>query len=235
MKTTIKLAYHNKTQQIIHIDNAGNGLSCDCKCVLCDEQLEARQGKVRDWHFKHHKNINCAGGQETALHRLGKQILVDNSKITIPGHDTILYSHAIAEKGLYTKRPDVTARFENEEIFFEIFVFHAVDSEKEKMFIDGQHKSMEIDLSQYVSSTFEEIKLAVLEWTTNKRVIFWEQNDVLEVNVEPKTQIQVVTPKTKDESENWLEPILYLVITTLVVLGLRELFPNRRRRKYNVS
>ena len=178
MTNSIKLAYHNPTKQIVHIDKASNGINCDCKCIICEEQLEARQGPVRDWHFKHHKNPHCSGGQETALHQLGKQILVANSgklPIAIPGHGRIEYSNAVAEKELSSTRPDVTAIFGGKEIYFEIAVTHFVEPEKEDFFIREQHTCVEIDLSEISTESYEEIENVVLNHTENKKIIFWEK------------------------------------------------------------
>jgi hypothetical protein len=125
-------------------------------------------------------------------------------------------------------RPDVTATFDNEQIFFEILVSHAVDSDKEKMLIDGQHKSVEINLRECITSTFEEIKSFVLDKTSNKRVIFWEKENVLVTEIE--AAIEPVMQKTKKRNENWFEPILYLAIAVIIFLGLRRLLINRRRR-----
>ena len=44
---------------------------------------------------------------------------------------------------------------DNEQIFFEVYVTHEIEIKKEKMFIDGKHKSVEIDLSFiYASQLF---------------------------------------------------------------------------------
>ena len=62
---------------------------------------------------------------------MSKQILIENNKIEIPGHGTLVYSNPKAEIKLETIRPDVSAFFEETPIYFEIKVTHGVDSEKE--------------------------------------------------------------------------------------------------------
>ena len=89
------------------------------------------QGEVRTKHFRHHININCKGAQETALHDLAKQILVDNLQIAIPAYGVISYSNPIPEIALEKRRPDVTATFDGKPIYFEIFVSHAIEEDKE--------------------------------------------------------------------------------------------------------
>ena len=172
MSNIVRIAFHVPTQKFIHIDKASNGRSCDCECLKCNEKLDAIQGEIRTKHFRHSTNLNCEGSQESALHELGKQILVDNSKIAIPKHGIINYSNPVPEKRLEIKRPDVSATFKDEQIFFEIYVSHAVDEGKEKFYLSKKHRSVEIDLSGCVDSTFGEIKNSVLCKLSNKKVIY---------------------------------------------------------------
>lgn len=209
MNTSIKIAFHLPTQKFIHIDNASNGLSCKCECLECKEKLEAIQGELRTKHFRHNKNTNCEGSQESALHELGKQILLDNSQIAIPYKGTITYSDVFPEEQLETKRPDVTATFDGKPIYFEIYVSHAVDKDKEKKFIDGKHKSVEIDLSNHLTSTFDVIRNAVLITIENKRVIYWTD------------ETQSKTPQNYD---NWV----CAGLIGLILLGLHNFFTNKK-------
>jgi hypothetical protein len=211
MNNSIKIAFHLSTQKFIHIDNASNGLSCNCECLKCKEKLEAIQGEIRTKHFRHNKNTNCEGSQETALHELGKQILLDNSQITIPDKGTINYSDASAEKQLEAKRPDVTATFDGKLIYFEIYVSHAVDKDKENFFIDGKYKSLEIDLSNHLTSTFDEIKNAVLITTENKRVIYW-------------------TDEMKSEPPQNYDKWVCAGIIGLILFGIYSFFADKKRR-----
>ena len=227
MNTSMKLAYHNGLDKIIHIDNADNGKNCNCKCLLCDEELQARQGLIRGWHFKHHINPNCSGGQESALHKLGKQILIDNSYIKVPRHNTINYSNAVAEKDLETKRPDVTAVFNDEPIFFEIVVSNPVDYNKEEMFINGQHRSIEIDLSECLTSSFEEIKKSVLDKTENKRVIFWETEVATVEIMQPQTGY---TQTIKQKTSEWRERLIFAFFAILFIVGIVSLLTPKKRK-----
>jgi hypothetical protein len=207
--TEYKLSKDKATGEIVVITEARRGRTCDCVCPDCGKDFVAAQGDKNEWHFRHYDQTNCKGGQETALHLIGKKILVDNSKIAIPGHDTISYSDAVAEKGFMTKRPDVTATFENEQIFFEILVSHPVDSDKEIMFVDGQHKSIEIDLQKYTFVTREDLEKEILTNCENKRIIFWEKNVVA----------------TKNNDYNWF---LLLVFGVFAFFGLKSLLQRRR-------
>lgn len=162
----------------MHVDNAANGLSCDCECLKCEEKLEAIQGEIRTKHFRHYTNKECEGSQETALHELGKQILVNSSQINIPRLGSITYTDAEAEKRQENIRPDVSAKHGGQSIYFEIFVSHLVDQKKDLFIKENRLRCIEIDLSTERASTFEEIKHKVLETIENKRIVFWDPEPV---------------------------------------------------------
>jgi hypothetical protein len=174
MTNIVKIALYKPTGQLMHIDNAYNGLSCDCVCLKCGEKLEAIQGEIRIKHFRHHSNKDCQGSQESALHELGKQILVQNRQIQLPKIGLIEYSEPKAEKMFDRIRPDVTAIYDEQIVYFEVFVSHLVDEKKDKYIKEKQLKCVEIDLSTELTSTYDEIKQKVLNSIKNKRIVFWE-------------------------------------------------------------
>jgi len=77
---SVIIAYHTPSKKYKHIDNVdliSKGLKCECVCLKCGEKLIAVvEVTKKAKHFKHHTNIDCEGSQETALHELGKQILI---------------------------------------------------------------------------------------------------------------------------------------------------------------
>lgn len=176
MTNSIRYAIHEKTNKIVYIKNADNGLSCNCKCLVCDERLEAVQGQTREWYFRHNKNPNCKGGQETAIHKLSKQIIVDNSQIVIPG-SILYYSQTRQEERFSSIIPDVTVLANGQDVHFEIAVTNPVDSLKETFYKNGKHKSVEINLTN-ISYDIEpkELEKLVLNRVENKRKIYWESN-----------------------------------------------------------
>lgn len=176
-ETIIKLAYHTPTGKIIHVDKSENGKSCNCKCLKCNENLLAIQGDIRDNHFRHETDVLCNGSQETALHQLGKQILLENNQITIPKYGIIKYSDAVEEKEFSSIRPDITARFDDQNIYFEIAVNHFIEQEKKSFYVDGQHKCIEIDLSNADIVSHEGIQNLVLNEIKNKKLFGREQSE----------------------------------------------------------
>ena len=219
MSTIIKIAFHLPTKKLIHIDNASNGLACNCECLKCNERLEAVQGEVRTKHFRHHVNLNCEGSRESALHELGKQILVDNYEISIPKHDIIIYSNPIAEKRLENKKPDVSAIYDGQPIFFEIYVSHAVDIDKAKFFIEKKYRSIEIDLSDCFTSSFIEIKKFVLEEVGNKKIFYWEDEKLIETK---KLDL-------KQTHKNWIGLLIGSVLALFLFCRLM-VFSSKKRK-----
>lgn len=173
-QTTIKLAYHTLTGKIIHVDKSENGKSCNCRCLECNENLLAIQGDIRDNHFRHETDVLCNGSQETALHQLGKQILLENNQINIPKYGIIKYSDAVEEKEFSSIRPDITARFDDQNIYFEIAVNHFIEQEKKSLYVNGQRRCVEIDLSNADLVSYEEIQNRVLNEIKNKNLFGWE-------------------------------------------------------------
>lgn len=168
------------------IDDVDRGLKCNCKCIECGEDMIANHGEINQHYFDHaNGNVFCKGGQETALHQFAKQIIVDNSQISIPKFGTINYTESIAEKEFISYRPDVTAIYNGQKTFFEIAVTHFNEPNKDDFFIDGQFKSIEINLGEIKNNwTPEIVKEIVLKQTDNKRIIFWEPVPVIVYQVQ---------------------------------------------------
>jgi len=227
----IKYAINQVTGKSVFINNAENGLACNCKCEICGEKFEAIQGPINEWHYRHYKQTQCTSGQETAIHQYAKQIIVENFQMDIPKHGTIFYSNPVAEKQLISKRPDVTATLNGEKIFFEIAVKHFIEPSKRQFFKDGQYKSIEIDLSNVpYDITPDKLKDIVLLQINNKTIIFWEPQIII------TTEIQIVRLAKQDSILTRIirfcekNPILAVIIAFFVVrFSLRILTLKRQR------
>ncbi len=171
----VKIAIHSPTGKYLHINEASNGLSCECTCPKCDDQLEAIQGKVRDQHFRHSNHENCEGAQETALHKLAKQILAESSVVSIPKIGEISYSESVVEHPIGDFVADVGAKHNGDMIFFEVVVTNPMKINKKQFYTDNNYKCLEINLQGLNLNSYEEIKKTVLEDLGNKKVIFWEK------------------------------------------------------------
>lgn len=175
----IKYAIDIGTNKTVYIDSVSNGLSCNCICDECKMLLIAIQGKSenhREWHFRHYIESNCKGGQETAIHKFAKQIIVDNNQIQIP-EKIIFYTSARQEKKFQLIVPDVIVNVDGVNVFFEIEVTHPVDSFKDSFYKKGKHKSIKIDLSNISYDIRpDELKELVLSKEDNKAIIFWQSD-----------------------------------------------------------
>ena len=191
VNSIIKYAFDRSSGNVIFIDNADNGLGCNCKCAKCNKVMVAVQGeaKKKEWHFRHHEETDCSGGQETAIHKLAKQIIVSNRQIAIPG-EVLDYTGAQAEKTFLSVIPDVTVIIDGLNIHFEITVTHGIDSAKRNFYTSGEHKSIEIDLTGIsYDITPAELEELILRQVHNKKKIFWEK--VVEEKKETPALIKV--------------------------------------------
>lgn len=84
----IQLQYGKRGGKIVHISElteTDKGLACFCQCPACNGDLEARLGSKRRHHFAHHKEAcNIVAAQQTALHLLAKEILMESQHIMLP-------------------------------------------------------------------------------------------------------------------------------------------------------
>ena len=201
---SIKIALNKTTNKVIHIDNAQNGLSCNCVCPECGEKLEARQGQIRNWHFKHYVNTSCAGGQESALHKLIKQIILGSTQIILPKYGQIIYTNPKSEAWVLSKRTDVLVEVDGETVAIEIFVTHALSAEKINLFKTSKHKCIEINAADYSLDSYETLENDILNNASNKNIIYWEDA------VEPEIDIT--------KQRKFVPALLILLKNTVIII-----------------
>lgn len=142
MMTELKLPYGLKNDQLISIDEVDSGLSCECICPACRQQLIARKGSIKIHHFAHYKSPDCFGGFETALHQMCKEIIFNNQTFTTPTlyypgtHYEIFEERKIPidnvqlEKKLGGIIPDIIIESKGKKLVVEIVVNNPVDDIK---------------------------------------------------------------------------------------------------------
>lgn len=75
----------NHLGRMVSIDSVEKGLSCNCRCPKCNADLIAKHGSgVRHPHFAHKNDSDCQGANESALHRLAKQIIEEEKSVMVP-------------------------------------------------------------------------------------------------------------------------------------------------------
>ena len=169
-----RLGRDRLTNKIVPIVDAERGLACNCICDKCLKPLIAAKGDSNEWHFRHYEKSNCNGGQETALHKLAKQLLCEGSILELKNYGKIFYNDAQSEIPFREIVPDVTAKINGENFFVEIYVTHAIGTDKESFYKNGYHKSIEINLRNYIFISVDKLRDDIFN-SENCRVIFWER------------------------------------------------------------
>lgn len=188
----------DKFNLLRHVSEVERGLACDCRCVVCNEPLVARQGDVREHHFAHASNLEpCASNHESMLHRYAKQLIEMAGFVTVPmsrdvaehlGVDTAVpvmrlsrFASIEAEVSLGRVRPDLLVTTA-EGVTFAIEV--AYSSFCDLLKIGEFHAQglpvLEIDLSRFTPEQFDadDVQYAVLN-AIDKKSWLWP-------NCEPK-------------------------------------------------
>ena len=148
-------AYAFKNSQLVHVSEVEKGLPCGCVCTLCGGHLIAKKGEINAHHFAHaNKDTNCAGGAETALHVLSKELFQEMESIVLPQYiferkrvlksryEPVTHQELVAKGGMarITQvdiekaedrfKPDVTLSCGGKKLLVEIAVTHKVDKNK---------------------------------------------------------------------------------------------------------
>ncbi len=220
MSATIAKAKDILTGRIFHIDNVDKTIKAEFECCECKQKLSPVKTEVRgkDWHFRHLQTTDIAKCRSTALHDFAVQILMENAAISISKKLQIAYSDPRKEITVFGKRSDVTVKYENEDVHFEVFVTHDLDNEKIGIYKDNKVKCVRIDLSEPVLLTAspEKIKEAVLNQYKNKTVVYWQD--------------EIVKPHESNEPDFGFK---HLLLLAGAFIGLRFLYnrffkPKRR-------
>lgn len=205
--------------KIISIDEVPvnmKGLLCDCVCAHCGKDLQAcsLEGKVNRY-FRHHnenkKDMECdyisdcnpTIANETALHKMAKQIIADEKRVFIPQKYISLLEAEVndlpeeitdrmpsfefqkamvlcaesveLEKRLETFTPDILLKTKKGELFVEIFVSHQVDYDKEIKAKEYGSPMLEIDLSEFVQTPIssDNLRKILIDSAENRKWIFY--------------------------------------------------------------
>lgn len=157
----------NADGKTVYIDDVLNGKNCGCICAECGERLIAKNnGTVNIHHFAHESGNDNTKCSKTALHQLGEKIIIENKIIPVFENGTIKFDKVDfveQEKNLGDIKPDLYAIYKGKPIALEIRVSHAVD--EVKFFKIQNHKltTFEIDLSNIVYETKEDVRKAIYD------------------------------------------------------------------------
>ena len=175
---SLQYGMDKKSQKLIHIDDAKNGLACNLFCPECGEPLVAVHPLInRINHFRHAgyqsgrfgECSNPHGVNETILHIKGKEYIERTKCLHLPeylfkpGSDVdglvypdiplsesvdIHFDQVILEKPKEGYRPDCIGILGDRQIMIEIMVHHKVDERKREKVMKSGDAMVEIDLSR---------------------------------------------------------------------------------------
>ncbi|MFN9352879.1 MAG: competence protein CoiA family protein [Chitinophagales bacterium] len=187
MRTQHKTEYHRiallkSTGKPISIEKADRGLKCNAVCPECEKDFVAAQGEKKEWYFRHNEKTNCKGGQESALHKLAKEIICRNLDLQVTQKARIQYSNPVAEINQDEFRPDITAKYGEEILYFEVVVSNPVSPKKANKYISYEIKTIVIDLSKYEYQTEIELEKYIIENTNSKKVLFWVKKESISLS-----------------------------------------------------
>ena len=77
MKSELKypIAVDKVTQELRHAGDVKSGLDCDCYCKLCERNMIAINGGLKQRsHFRHEANSNCSVSYESYIHLVTKEV-----------------------------------------------------------------------------------------------------------------------------------------------------------------
>ena len=167
----------NERREYVGIETVVPGKLCKCICPNCKNPLIAKNRKPleearRGHHFAHYKGCRCETSDETLLHQLAKEIIVEEKSLMFPFSEhgdkpsgLVRFVKVEQEKWYeeYAIQPDLEAVMENgEKILIEFFVSHEVSSKKRNIILKNKLKCIEIDLN-YVKIDKREIRSFLLE------------------------------------------------------------------------
>ena len=178
-----KLPYGLCEDEIVTIDAVKAGLACNCICPCCNERLIAKKGANKVHHFAHYKSPECAGGIETPLHRICKEIIQRKKEFTIPAYfsskgkkmaeaTTIQVENVYLEKRLDTLVPDIIVECKGKHLLIEIEVTHPVDDIKLKKIKRKALPVVCVDARKMVKELFEKGNYLLRDETFEKALVY---------------------------------------------------------------
>jgi hypothetical protein len=149
--------------RLVAIGEVARGKACDCVCPGCRRPLVARKALKIRHHFAHAANAVCAGGFESMLHLLAKELIEKHRSIVVPeaavsvGEThrhisparTLPLSNIRLEQWIGGLRPDIVADFDGHDLIIEIAVTHKAEETKLEELRRRGAPAIEIDLSAF--------------------------------------------------------------------------------------
>lgn len=193
----------DQSNRLVFVSEVPRGLACQCRCVVCNESLIARQGDVREHHFAHASGREpCDVNHESLLHRYAKQVIQAAGGLMVPvdewvaeqlGLDAasepaahLALSSIEVEKPLRDVRPDLLGHTDlGLALAIEVAYSSFCDLVKVDQFAQLGLPALEIDLRAFSPEGFEpeEVRKAVLDGLTGKVWLWPRRPDDIQLDV----------------------------------------------------
>lgn len=164
----------------VTVDEVERGKACNCTCIFCGKKLLARQGPKREHCFAHIDNIECKGNLETELHKMAKDILMEEKCIRLPESEEAFFpSGLVSLTDIHSEkwdealqiRPDAEGILpDGRRLLIEFHVSHKVPTEKKRVIIDNNILCVEINLNWQIFSR-KHIRSFLIEEDYNRKWI----------------------------------------------------------------
>lgn len=210
------------------LPKARNGNKCDCICVECKQPLEACQGLVNSWYFRHVTKTNCKGGPMTALHLLAQHLLKGNQEINT-ANGIVQYKGGLIEFNIPTTgfRADIAGiKDDDYDFIIEILVTHSLDLSKTTFLKNSKIHSIEIDLRDVDPNIrSNELLDILLNDVSKQRVIYCPSHQ--------NTAVDFETTNKSRGNKPWYDGLIPLAIIATGIIMLRSFLKksNRRRKR----
>ena len=144
----------NENRVLVHVEDVPKGV---CKELLNKtEKINDLIKSQRAYHFSHAYNHDCIGSDESLIHKMAKEVLIEDGRIMLPPSSgkfpsgLVKLHHVEAEKWdeHYHIKPDIVGIMENgEPLLIEFYYSHKVGKKKQRLIIKNNLKCLEVDLA----------------------------------------------------------------------------------------
>lgn len=196
--------------KLLHIDEAGRGLACNCVCFTCGEVVLGKKGNRNKHHFAHHGGKSaCTISPESVLHKLAKQAILEAQGLQLPRMPGVIlqpddpsadadqtswwdFAEVHEEQTQNDFRPDLVANLrDGTRLFIEIAVTSFVGERKQEKIERLQEKTIELDLRYLISQMGNPRSVIckhILHDTNHKKWLYPSQPDDENLEIEANGQ-----------------------------------------------
>ena len=179
-----------ETKKARYIKDVDRGLSCNCVCPICNQDLVAKKGDVRMHHFAHNNGADeCKGARMSMLHKLAQEVIQEECKVMLPEYEGFFvyikpklqtFDSVILEELCKNedskRRPDCIGFYDGKEknIWIEIFCTNKIDESKKSEIRRLKQSCIEIDFSDLLKTKYtkEDVVQRLIEDSSHRKWVY---------------------------------------------------------------